>query len=900
MKRKYNNWAILIAIVIVNAAQAQVFVERSEQASDFADVERAFREWSEGKDLSQLKGWKWYKRWEHFYSQRANGDGTMPDPTIFLKEAIKHSKGSTVSTSKSAWIPAGPDMKPPSPNPYSSHGVARINCVEFHPSDPNTFWIGASQGGIWKTTNNGASWTPIGDGLPILRISDIEVDPNNPDILYACVGDYEYNAFSLELNDRKRHTHFGLGVYKTTDGGVTWSATGLTAIQTDLDYSLLRRVIIDPTNSNTLVAVGFEGAWKTTDGGTNWSNTLADYILSDLDIDPANPATLYAGSANITLLNDGNSGVFKSTDFGSTWNFLNTGIPTTGGKRVEVSIAPSNSNYVYALVVNDAGGFLGMYRSVDAGANWTQQSDGNNQNILAWSDGIGEVGGQGSYDLACIVDPSNPNTIYVGGVNGWGSSDGGVTWNGFSYWLNYYGPSIHADQHQYKYNPVDDRFYICNDGGIYRTDSIVIGSWDDVNNDPNYQWPTIWEDLSDGMQITSFYRLSVNSPISGAILAGAQDNSTFYFDGTNWSNVIGGDGMEAVFHPDDSDIFWGTSQYGSMARTNDGGQSFDYGMTNSILGQEDGEWTTPYLYSSGSGALFAGYGNVWMSMNNGNTWQSISNFANMPSAGFPAPASALVQSSNNTPSLYVAKRIYHSYGQLSKLYVTHNAGNSWQNITAGLPDTLYFTYLAVDDDNPNLAWVTCSGFADGNKVFQTSDGGSNWTNISGSLPNIPVNCITLDETSPEHALFIGTDLGVYTRNDAASDWTLYSNNLPNVIISELEIDYDEGEMYAATFGRGIWKTAVPLSVQEMDAKILPAELYPNPNAGSFSISVNHAGSGVIELEVVDIKGSTIHEESLNVVDGLNTRTFDLRLSNGLYFIRLRSRDASEVLRFVRE
>ncbi len=883
---------------------SQEYLEKAaaQEKVDFGTIERSFREWSEQKDLEQQKGWKWYKRWEHFYAQRASGNGELADPDIFLKEAVKYAKGqSSNAVAKATWIPAGPDFKPPSPNPYSSHGVSRINCVEFHPTDPNTFWIGASQGGIWKTTDSGASWTPVGDGLPILRISDIEVDPSNPDVLYACVGDFEYNAFTMPLTDKKRQTHYGLGVYKTTDGGLNWSATGLTVLQTDLDYSLLRRVIVDPNNSNNLVAVGFEGAWKSTDGGTTWSNTLSDYILCDLEIDPSNPAVLYAGSAYVTLLNDGTSGVFKSVDFGDTWTMLNTGIPTMAGRRIEVALAPSAPNYVYALVVDDQGGFYGMYRSTDSGTNWNQQSYwGNTNNILAWSDGVGEVGGQGSYDLALLVDPTDPNVVHVGGVNAWGSSDGGVTWNGSSYWVGYYGSSIHADQHQFKYNPADDRFYVCNDGGIYRTDSIIIGSWDDVVNLPGYEWPTTWEDLTDGMQITSFYRLSVNSPLPGAIIAGAQDNSTFYFNGTSWSNVIGGDGMEAVFNPNDPDMFWGSWQYGGIARTTDGGNNFDYGIANSITSQEDGEWTTPYFYSESDLSLYAGFGNVWKSVDNGNSWQAISNFGNMPGAGFPAPLSALVQSKNNPTTLYAAKRIYYAYNQPSEVYVTHDGGSSWTNITAGLPDTLYFTYLAVDDDDPNLAWVVCSGFANGAKVFKTTDGGQNWVNISGSLPNIPVNCIALDETSPQHALFLGTDLGVYSRNDASSDWTAYSNGLPNVIISELEIDYDEGQLYAATFGRGIWKTAVPLSLNELETAYSATEVWPNPNNGACTVFLNRVGASAAKMDVVDIKGSVVHSEAISLVNGENTFPLELKLRNGMYFIRISDEKESVVLRFVKE
>ena len=158
------------------------------------------------------------------------------------------------SKSLTNWIPVGPNYLPTSPVATSGHGVARINCVAFHPTDPNTFWVGVAQGGIWKTDNSGASWTPLNDGLPILRISDITVDPINPNILYACLGDYEYIGVALATDDRKRHTHYGLGVYKSLDGGLNWFPTGLTTVQTTLDNSLLRRLIIDPNNTNNLLA----------------------------------------------------------------------------------------------------------------------------------------------------------------------------------------------------------------------------------------------------------------------------------------------------------------------------------------------------------------------------------------------------------------------------------------------------------------------------------------------------------------------------------------------------------------------------------------------------------------------------------------------------------------------
>lgn len=889
--------ATFCLIAIDSSAQIKFEESTSNDSRTFIDLEKEFQDWSNGKDLSIERGWKWYKRWEEHYAQRANGDGSLVDQKIFLEEATKYLKQQKAPYGqKSSWIPIGPDYKPSSPNPYSSHGVARINCIEFHPTDPNTFWIGTSQGGIWKTNNSGASWTPISDGLPILRISDIEVDPNNTDIIYACVGDFEYNGVALNLDDRKRHTHYGIGLYKTIDGGANWSATGLTVAQTDLDYSLLRRSFVDPANSNNVIAAGFEGIWLSNDAGASWSNTLPDRIICDLEMDPNNPQVLYAASAYLGLLNDGTTEILKSTDFGATWTVLNSGLAANEARRMELAIAPSNSNYIYALVVNDIAGLHGVYRSTDGGSTWNQQCDGTT-NILAWSEGVGEVGGQGWYDLGLLVDPNDPNVVHVGGVNIWGSANGGVTWNAEAYWLPYYGPSVHADQHQFKYNSVDDKFYVCNDGGIYRTDSMIISSWDYVNNGGN--WPTVWEDLSDGMQITSFYRLSVSQLVNGAVLAGAQDNSTYYYNGNYWSNVIGGDGMECSFSPSDADMFIGSWQYGGLALTTDGGQSFDYSVADQLNSSEAGEWTTPFFYSE-DGYLYAAFGNLYRSSNNGASWQPLSNFPDVPALGYPVQSSALKQSKNNPGTFYLAKRILHSQGEPASLHVTFDGGGTWTDITNGLPDSLYFTYIAVDDDDPNLAWVTCSGFEDGVKIFKTSNGGQSWQNVSDDLPNIPVNCVIVDETSAMHTLFIGTDLGVYTRQDGDAGWTLYSTNLPNVIISELEIDYNNSELYAATFGRGLWKTSVVLGTEELDSKYEGAELSPNPNAGSFVLGLNAKDQSDVLLTIIDIKGSVVYSETLQTEIGLNQVGLDLNLLSGMYFLKLTEGKQSKALKFIVE
>jgi photosystem II stability/assembly factor-like uncharacterized protein len=898
---------LLIFIVLPFFSFGQMILEKNSKRNTFQDIQRSFENWSKENNIDNTKGWKWFKRWENHYAQRVNPDGSLADPNIFLNEAVIFNNKRKEKDSKFSanWIPVGPNYLPTSPVATSGHGVARINCIAFHPTDPNTFWVGVAQGGIWKTNNSGTSWTPLNDGLPILRISDITVDPINPNILYVCLGDYEYIGVALATDDRKRHTHYGLGVYKSIDGGLNWFPTGLTTAQTTLDNSLLRRLIIDPNNTNNLLAGGFEGIWKSTDGGINWAQTM-DSIVSDLEQHPNMPNIVYAATAFINNLQEGVAGVMKSIDFGNTWTFLNTGIPPTNqAQRVELAISPSDPNYVYAIACDMDRGFYGLYRTTNAGANWTQQSNGSLVNILSWYSGVGSTGGQGTYDLTLIVDPSNRDRLYAGGVNCWGSDDGGVNWNGMSYWVNYYGQSIHADQHQFKYNPVDDKFYVCNDGGVMRTDSMIIGSWDDAYNIPGYQWPTSWENLSDGMQITSFYRLGLSDNNSNYVIAGAQDNSTFYYNNNNWINIIGGDGMECIIHPYQPNTIWGMSQYGNLARSYDGGQNIDHNLTGPIFNNgEEGEWITPYLYSKTNNAIYAGFGNLWKSIDDGDTWQMLSNMSNMNGANFPAPASALAQCSNDKDIIYMAKRIYHSYNSKSELWVTKDEGNTWSNITNGLPDSLYFTYLSVDDDNADIAWVTCSGFKAGQKVYNTTNGGVSWTNISQNLPNIPVNTIVLDEQSPNHTIYIGTDLGVYMTHDTlSSGWLLHGTDLPNVIVSELEIDYNTNDLYAATFGRGIWKTdmSIPLLVDEINIANIDIQITPNPNHGRFSINLSSNESYKSRLNVIDVMGKVVYSIEINIL--LEETVIELKLeqlNSGVYFVQLLHNNTFKSIKFIKE
>jgi photosystem II stability/assembly factor-like uncharacterized protein len=868
----------------------------------YAEFQLRLDTWAHQANSSQAKGWKWLKRWEDFNTRRMNPGEVFPDPAIYAQEAqriVDEKTAAAKTAAADSWYPLGPNDYATPAYPESETGIGRINCIAFHPTDPNIYWVGVAQGGVWKTVNDGASWTPLTDNLPMLRISDIAVNQVNPNEIYISVGDFEYFGAGLFLDNRKRHTHYGLGVYKTTDGGVTWNPTGLSVQQTDFDFSLTRRVFIHPSNSLTLVAGGTYGLRKSFDAGVTWTQ-INDSIIWDLERDPVDPQVLYASSGYRSTLNTGTAAIMKSTDFGSTWTVLPTGIPGQFYvQRIELAVSPSDHNYVYALCAGMDAHFVGLYRSTDAGATWNLQSD--SPNILSWDDGFG-AGGQGWYDLALLVHPTNRDIIYTGGINAWGSTDGGVTWDGVSYWINVYGNSLHADQHQFAYNPVSGKYYICNDGGLYATSQINIGSWNDALNLPGYTWPTTWAKLSGGMQTTSFYRLGTSPGNPGNLIAGAQDNSTYFYNGTSWLNVIGGDGMECILHPTDPLTFYGSAQYGYLEASNDGGLS-TYGISGSI--PEIGEWTTPMvMHPTDPNTLYSAFGNVWKSTDAGSSWNPISAFPIVPGYSQPNYSSALAVSKSNPDYIYCAKRLYVTFSEPSAMWVTTDGGNTWTDRSAGLPDSLYYTYIAVDADAPATAWVTTGGFVPGMKVFKTTDAGQTWTNVSLNLPNIQANCIVHDGLHPNNPLYVAMDVGVYYFNDTLGNWELYATDLPNVIVSELEIDAPNEALVAATFGRGLWgvtlKDALIIANDPTDPNYLSMDLAPNPNRGEFTLLFKGNAAEGLDIEVIDIMGRITCKIQTPPFAGGHREEVKSVLAPGCYFARATTANGRWVRKFIVE
>jgi len=705
----FIRFSLVLFFAFSTVLHAQQPVPRPDLAKgadvSFKDLLGAFDDWAADEQNLNQKGWKAYARFMEFNRSRLTSEGNLPDAGIFPAEAMKiQQEKEAMARLKTgqAWSPVGPIERPGSMSSSPSHGMGRINCISFHPSDPNTYWVGVAQGGVWKTSDGGESYIPLTDQLPIIRVTDIAVRPDNPDDMYVSLCDYAYIGVALNTDGRKRHTHYGLGVWRSTDGGQNWAPTGLSFYQPELDATLIRRVFFHPEQPEKLVAGGVSGIFYSNDYGVTWTK-VKDDVIWDIEQDMNNGLVLYATTGGVRTTTDGVESIMKSVDFGQTWEVLNTGWPTDNSiGRTEIALTKEDSNYIYVVASDPSGGFYGLYRSVDAGLTWAAMNTWPNQglNILDHSNGTA-TGGQGWYDLAIMVDGRNKERIFVGGINMWASPNGGQTWEKCTHWVMSNGFTLHADHHQYKYNHLDNKYYAVHDGGVARTDEIVPGT------DAGGKWNTKWEERSNGMIITSFYRIGLSEMNPGYVIGGAQDNSTFFNRNGSWTNFIGGDGMDCMIHPDYATVVWGSSQYGALVRSDDGGGSFRSVRPNS---NENGGWTTPILMDPNNpDRVFTGYGNVYRSENKGNSWTRISTFPTISGYGKPAIISAIGLYPANTQTIYIAKRMHVPHIETTSVWVTHDCAR-WTDVTAGL-----FLRICPPFKSP-IAFQVTTAIARGDKI----------------------------------------------------------------------------------------------------------------------------------------------------------------------------------------
>jgi hypothetical protein len=669
-----------------------------------------------------------------------------------------------------AWQPLGP-----------ANIGGRVTDLVVDPVRPDTVYAGAATGGVWRSTDAGRTFARAWPATVTPSIGALAITPAGT--LYAGTGEGNPGGGSV--------TFPGNGVFRSTDGGSTWAPAGLSG------SDRIGRLAVDPTNPNRLFAAaagslfvpgGVRGLYRTTDAGATWQLVLpgANGTTGAIDvaIDPGNPNRVYATMWDHKRQPQGRtyggvgSGLFRSTDGGTTWTRIGGGLPgaSTNLGRMGVAIARSNTSRLYAIAADTTGNFLGFWTSSDAGTTWTRTASSStltsSQSTYGWW--FGRI----------WVDPAASRHVWVAGVPMLESTDAGTSWTSSS--------GIHADQHAIAFDPrVAGRVFLGNDGGVYRSTSngSLSGSWTKATS----------------LAVNQFYTVAASRQDLTRVSGGAQDNGSLRsWGGTAFNSIGGGDGTTNLIDPTNQNKVYSCSQNGACTRSTDGGTTRS-GFGSTVSDRRN--WVTPIVFDPSNPAVMYYAGNrVNRSTNSAASWTVISPDLTHGDGGTGGSTFGTVT------TLAVARsdgRVIYAGTDDGRAWVTRNTGGTWTEITAGLP-TRWLTHIEVDPANANTAYVSVSGYRNGDPgahVFQTTTGGTAWQDISAGLPDAPVNDLALD---PRNAavLYAATDVGVFSR--AAGVWTPVGSGLPLVPIADVDAAASGTTtvLTAATFGLGFYRATV--------------------------------------------------------------------------------------------
>lgn len=769
------------------------------------------------------------------------------------RQVLSSQEGPSKDLSNAAWQFDGP-----------LNVGGRVTDVEVISGSPRTLLVGAASGGVFRSTDEGATWTPTFDDMPTLAIGDLAVSASNPDIVYAGTGEANAGGGSIAYD--------GLGVFRSADGGQTWESRGLE------HAGSIGRVLVDPTDPDRLYVAAMgtlfannseRGVYRSLDGGQNWEQVL---FLSDstgamdLALHPSEPMTIYAAMwerirrPNRRQYTGETSGIYKSTDGGTTWQELTNGLPSAPSDkgRISLAIAPSDPNRIYAGYVNDIGFLANMMRSDNAGSSWINMPT-TNLEVVPYDWWFNRV----------VVDPNDADELYYIGFN-----------------INKYIPEeerwelrfngVHVDQHTLWINPTDPQeILLGNDGGLYYT----------ADGGNSY---SKWENLP----ITQFYTCEVDFQEPSRRYGGTQDNGTnrTLSGSTNdWVRIYGGDGFRVRVDPTNNDIVYATSQYGGFAKSTNGGNSFVF--SGNGLGGTRRNWYTPYeLDPSNTSRLYLGTEQLMRSEGDPIQWVPISPDLTNGNGG----SNGLVYGTITSLSVSALDNQVIWVGtDDGNVWVTINGGTNWNSISTGLPQR-WVTSITADPDDPAAAYLTFSGFRFGSNmshIYKTNDYGANWQDINGNLPDIPVNDLVIH---PDHGtLFLATDVGVYYSENTGTTWQPLGTGMPAAIVTDLTLHPPTNTLVAGTFGRSMWSVNVD---QEVHTNTLPENLahwkiYPNPLRDQGTISLELSNSSQLNLQLLDLQGSVLqhifrgslppgsHQIPL-FVDKLPKGTYLLQLTSG--------------------
>ncbi len=809
---------------------------------------------------------------EEFYLQRA-----YPDAFMDLKA---YEKGMTEARLMAAEKVNGFDDEWTVQGPGNIG--ARINTLAVHPANPNIIFAGFSHGGLWRTVNGGQTWTPIFDAQSWPSIGVVTIDPSNPQTVYVGTGDPNISFYPM----------LGDGVYKSTDGGDTWTHLGLDA------QRVITKIVVHPTNPNIIFAGSMglpfirdndRGLYRSTDGGANWAQVLfiSDQAgVTDLVMDPFNPNVLYASgwdrvrSNQESLVSGPGAKVFKTTDGGDTWTQLTNGLPNDNMGRTGLAISQLTPGLVYAMYVGTDAQLAGIFKSTDAGANWEP---------IDITGAEGALAGFGWYFGKLRVNPSNDDELYLLGVELWrGYPELGLWETVGPPWWTY---EVHADKHDLVIT-ASGEFYLGTDGGAYK--SLNFGAtWQDIENIP----------------ATQIYRVAYNPHEPELYYGGAQDNGTTGGNAAsinNWPRIYGGDGFQALFHPSDPLVFYAETQNGGLVMTDNGG-GFFYDATTGLDENDRRNWDMPVVMSAHNpDVLYTGTYRMYRSIaGTFPVWDTIS---------FDLTDGLILN-----PRHHSITTISESPLEPGLVYVGTSDGNvhrndgddfMWTNISAGLPDR-YVTDVEASPTNQNWVYVTHSGYRDNEfipRVHRSKNQGQTWEDISSNLPDIAVNNLFILPDHGDSVLFVATDAGIYASLNSGEVWNRLGTNMPLVPTFDLDWNPAQNTLIAGTFARSIMTYPLDsLLVQPVSAvgnsfaSKIDLKISPNPTTSKILVSGQIIpGSPAAELAIFDQHGKQVLTAKSPAGKALN-QTFDVsKLPAGAYFLRVKSGASVGVRQFIKQ
>jgi photosystem II stability/assembly factor-like uncharacterized protein len=662
---------------------------------------------------------------------------------------------------------------------------------------PNEYWFGATGGGLWKTTDGGTTWNPTTDQkIASSSVGAVEVCPTDPDVVYIGMGEVQLRGDIIT----------GDGVYKTTDGGQTW--THLDALIDD-GQSAIGRLRVDPTDCDRVFAAVLghpfgpnenRGLFRSTDGGTMWKKVLYQNALAgavDLSIDPNDPDTIYAGFWHAYrkpwLLNSGGegSGVFKSTDGGDTWEDLtdNPGMPKAPIGNVGVSVSGADSNRVYAIVEAADGG---VFASDDAGATWRRVSEDRNLRQRAF------------YYTRIYADPQQRDTVYVLNVDFWKSTDGGQTYDDIDV--------PHGDNHDLWIAPGDNRRMIeGNDGGA----NVTVNGGD---NWTDQDYPT-----------AQMYHVTTTDDTPYLICGAQQDNDTACVpsdgSGDEYFDVGGGESGYIAVDPRDSNVFYAGSYGGFLTRFDRSTEQArnvnpwpDNPMGHPAKDlQERFQWTFPIMTSGARpNTVYAGSQHLFASTNEGQSWQRISPDLTRADPETLGDSGGPITKDQTSIEYYatifaiapspIDRNVIWTGSDDGLVHVTRDHGRSWERVTPPLlPRHTRISIIDASPHDPGTAYVAAHRYRQDDVrpyLFRTTDYGETWTRITHGIPRGDFAWAIREDPERKDLLFAGTEHGVYVSFDAGDAWQPLRLDMPDVSVQDLTIK--DNDLVVATHGRGFY------------------------------------------------------------------------------------------------